>query len=228
VIKRITFATFGGRDHDQASVGRSWPAAVAAALDAPPDARPVRVASCISLPDEIPDQAHDAVGLEWFADADHLGRFESWLAAAGPGPAGGVVEPSATAVGVARAHVLRGGDWLDERWAAGGPRLKHMAIARRAAGLTPAEFSQRWQNHAGRVGATPIPDVARGCAYAQNHPLPRAEGDWIYDAVNEVWFDDLDALRTRIRWMTDALRGKPDDDFLGESSFLAVQEEVLS
>jgi hypothetical protein len=43
-----------------------------------------------------------------------------------------------------------------------------------------------------------------------------------------VWFDDLDALRTRIRWMTDALSDNLDDDFLGESSFLAVQEEVLS
>jgi EthD domain-containing protein len=226
MIKRITFATAGG--NDRAGLRESWPAIVAAVLDAPGAARPVRVASCVALPDVIPDPAHDAIGLEWFADADHLRRFEDWLAAAGPAPAG-LFEPSATAVVVAQEHVLRGSDWLEQRWTTGGPCLKHMAVARRAAGLTPAEFSQRWQNHAGRVGTTPIPDVAKGCAYAQNHPLPRPNGDWLYDAINEVWFDDLEALRTRIQWMTDALStSTDDDDLIGESSFIAVREQVLT
>jgi hypothetical protein len=102
-----------------------------------------------------------------------------------------------------------------------------MAVARRAPGLTPAEFSARWQRRAGRVGATPIPEVARGCAYAQNHPLPRPGGDWRYDAVNEVWFDDEDALRTRIAWLDEAVGRGDDDDLVGEASFLAVREDVL-
>lgn len=225
MIKRITFAKAGGENH--ADLRGSWPGVVAAVLDAPREARPLRVASCIALPDEIPDPAHDAIGLEWFADAGHLGRFEDWVAAAGPTPTA-LVAPNATAVVVAREHVLRGSDWLEQRWTAGGTRLKHMALARRAAGLTPAEFAERWQNRAGRVGTTPIPDVAKGCAYAQNHPLPRANGDSLYDAVNEVWFEDLDALRTRIQWMTDALSTGADDDFISESSFVAVREEVLS
>jgi hypothetical protein len=221
MFKRITFAK--ASRHARTDLEASWPGIVAAALDAPDGTRPRRVVSCVALPDEIPDPAHDAIGLEWFADLDHLRRFEGWLSAAGHAAAGHVTE-----VVVAEEHVLRGGDWLEQRWATGGTRLKHMAIARRAAGLTPAEFSDRWQNRAGRVGTTPIPDVAKGCAYAQNHPVPRTHGDWLYDAVNEVWFDDLDALRTRIRWMTEALSTGADDDFVGESSFVAVREQVLS
>jgi hypothetical protein len=226
MIKRITFATASG--YGCAALQRSWREIVATALDAPLDARPLRVASCIALPDEIPDPVHDAIGIDWFTDADHLHRFQDWLTATEPTPTNATVEANALAVVVASEHVLRGSDWLDKRWAAGGTRLKHMAIARRAMGLTPGEFSERWQNRAGKVGTTSIPDVARGCAYAQNHPLPRRQGDWLYDAVNEVWFDDLDALRNRIQWMTRALSTGADDDLISESSFVAVREEALS
>jgi hypothetical protein len=159
--------------------------------------------------------------VEWLADRAHLGRRAAWLAAEGPTPAPGVT------VVVAEEHVRRGAAWLEARWADGGPRLKHMAVARRGRGLTPAEFSERWRGRAGRVGATPIPEVARGCAYAQNHPLARPEGDWRYDAVNEVWFDDEDALRTRIAWLDEAVGRGDDDDLVREASFLAVREELL-
>ena len=75
--------------------------------------------------------------------------------------------------------------------------------------------------------ATPIPEVAKGCAYAQNHPVDRADDAWRYDAVNEVWFDDEDALRARIRWMADAVGGGGDDDFMSSSAFLAVREAIV-
>ena len=45
--------------------------------------------------------------------------------------------------------------------------------------------------------------------------------------MNEVWFDDEDALRTRIAWMADAVGAGGDDDFVGSSAFLAVREEVV-
>lgn len=123
---------------------------------------------------------------------------------------------------LAEEHVLRGADWLERRWAGGGARLKHVALARRADGLDLPTFLDRWRTHAGTAGGTPIPDEARGLAYAQNHPL--AEG--AYDAVNEVWFDDLDSLRRRVDWFAANGVGAPDDLF-GASTFLALREEVL-
>jgi hypothetical protein len=223
MIKRITFGTFDVRD--EAAVA-CWRSTLAGAADAPDDVRPARVTCCVSLPDEIVDQPHDGIGLEWFADADHLGRFEAWSASEA---ARGRLVPADTAafVVVADEHIARGAGWLEQRWATGGESLKHMAVARRAAGLTPAEFSSRWQDRAGVVGTTPIPDEAKGCAYVQNHPLARETGDWRYDAINEVWFDDIGALRSRIRWLTDALATGADDDFVGESAFMAVREEVV-
>lgn len=215
MIKRLTFRPPG----DDGTALRRTLAAHASA--APPGVRPERAVTCVALAELIPNQSHPAVAIEWFRDADHLARFERWTSAeAQPEtPTGDVV--------VAVEHVLRGQDWLDARWADGRPRLKHIAIARRAAGLTPAEFSDIWRNRAGRVGATPIPEVAKGCAYVQNHPVERAGGDWRYDAVNEVWFDDEDALRTRIAWMADAVGSGGDEDFIGSSAFLAVREEVV-
>jgi hypothetical protein len=224
MIKRITFANF---DRNDDAAVTSWRSIVARALDAPPDVRPVRLTCCTTMPEEIPNPAHDGVGLAWFPDAPHLERFEEWLSANPVTQADDVLGPASTAVVVANEHVLRGADWLAQRWSDGGERLKHMAIARRAHGLTPAEFSEMWQNRVGKVGTTPIPDVARGCAYVQNHPVARRAGDWLYDAVNEVWFDELDALRNRIHWMTEALKGGTEDDMVSENSFLAVREEVV-
>jgi hypothetical protein len=128
---------------------------------------------------------------------------------------------------------MRGADWLEHRWRDGGVKLKHMAIARRAGGLTPAEFSERWRSRAGqlrRPGAAQvvvIPDEARGRAYVQNHPRVRATGEWAYDALNEVYFDDVESLRTRIKWFQENLRDQAEDDLVSRSWFVAVQEEIL-
>src|SRR5690606_16460159 len=121
---------------------------VAAGLGAPDGVRPVRVALCVALPELIPDPVHDAIGISWFADGAHHRRFEEWMEASGAGASLGATGSGPSAgfgLVVAEEHVGRGADWLAARWADGGPRLKHMAVARRAAGLTPAEFSARWQ-----------------------------------------------------------------------------------
>lgn len=215
MIKRLIFAS-----------GLAGSGGTAAGLSvaghAPPGDGPRRAVTCVALADLVVDPIHAAVRIEWFADMEHLGRYERWLDGAGWKPDKDVV------VIVAEEHVLRGDDWLAARWADGGPRYKHMALARRAQGLTQAQFSERWQSRAGRVGATPIPEEAKGCAYAQDHPVPRRDGDCRYDAVNEVWFDDVDALRTRIAWMDEALRTNGgEDDLVSESSFLALREECV-
>lgn len=179
----------------------------------------------------MPEPKHDGVRLDWFSDPDHLDRYECWWAevvASSPRPVG------APAVVVAEEVVLRGDEWLSRRWQEGGEKLKHMAIARRADGLTPAGFAERWRSHAGRAprpGGGPdiiIPEEVRGLAYVQNHPLPREEGDWTYDAVNEVYFDDVPGLRRRVEWFAENLGAAGDEDLIGERWFMAVREEVLS
>jgi hypothetical protein len=209
VIKRIVF---GGTATD------------AHAADAAHDVRPLRAVVCTALHDVIDTQPkHETVRLEWFADSAHFERFEAWLPAT-------QAAPLDTPTVVADEVVLRGADWLEQRWRVGGPKLKHMALARRRSELSAAEFSERWRAHAGGVTRggtrTPIPDEARGLAYVQNHPRPRAAGEWAYDAVNEVYFDDLADLERRIAWFRENLDAGVDD-LVQESWFLAVREAVL-
>jgi hypothetical protein len=185
--------------------------------------------ACTVLSDVTPGAVHDGIGIEWFTDDAHLARFESWLAS----PPGGVVERllaeavalDASPMIVAEEHVLRGEEWLDQRWREGGEKLKHMAIARRAEGLTPAQFSDRWKSRAGKVGQVAIPEPARGLAYVQNHPVPMRDGSWAYDALNEVYFDDLEGIKTRMAFFADS---PSEDDLVGVNWFVVAREEVLS
>jgi hypothetical protein len=108
-----------------------------------------------------PDPKHDGIGIEWFAGAGHLQRFQEWLG--NPGgrrllrQADRVADRDASLVVVAEESVLRGAGWLDRRWRDGGEKLKHMAIACRADGLTSAEFSNEWRSRAGHVGRPGAP-----------------------------------------------------------------------
>ena len=205
MIKRLTFA-----------------ARPTEASTAPDDARPFRVAVASVLPGVGgPSPVHDVVVSEWFADAAHLDRFEAWSAVADIGAPRSGLGP----VVVVEEHVRRGGDWLAARWRDGGTRYKHVALAARAAGLSPAELSERWLAHAGRSGGVVIPEEARGRAYVQDHPVPRLEGEWAYDAVTEVWFDDEASLRTRIAWFAE--HPPAPDDLFARSWFLATTEEVV-
>jgi hypothetical protein len=122
-------------------------------------------------------------------------------------------------------HILRGEQWLARRWHEGGDMLKHMALATRAAGLSQAEFSRRWRSHAGIAGAAVIPGQARGLAYVQNHPVP---GDWPCDAINEVYFDDVAALRARVEWFRANVPDPADGVLFGRSALIAVREVIVS
>lgn len=183
-------------------------------VDAPDQARPARITVATVLSQQSgPAPKHAAVVAEWFDDAAHLAQYEAW-AGADPGPSV-----------VAEEYVMRGAEWLDRRWRHGGQSYKHIALATRAADLTPAEFADRWRNHAGRSGGVVIPDEARGQAYVQNHPVQRATGEWVYDAVTEVWFDDLAGLQARIDWFDENPPG--DSGLFRQSWFLAVTEELV-
>lgn len=193
-------------------IKRFWFEPMDAWRQAPGAAAPLRATGSTALADLDPDPPFQEITTAWFADLAHLERFDRWSGDRGPTLA-------------AEEVVVRGEGWLAERWADGGPRLKHLALARRATGLTAEDFSARWRSHAGTVGATPIPEVARGRAYVQDHSLA---GNGPYDAISEVWFDDIDALRTRVAWMAEALAIDPPDDLFGERHLVAMQEVVLS
>ena len=101
-----------------------WPDAMEASASAPVDAKPLRIAVSTSLRDVISDPVHDGIGIEWFADTEHLGRFERWLAGAGGEPVSAsldaAIDVGSSPVVVTRPLVLRGGDWLENRWRSGG------------------------------------------------------------------------------------------------------------
>lgn len=238
MIKRLRFAT-RAQDLSSAAFSAAWPPAVAQAIQAPPGVRPARVAVCTTLSDLTgPGARHDGIGIEWFTDAGHLQRFQAWLCTldgrASQEQADTVADRDASPVVVADEAVLRGAGWLEARWRCGGEKLKHMAIAMRARELTPAEFSARWRGRSGQVRragaaeATAIPDAVRGRAYVQNHPWPRTAGEWAYDALNEVYFDDTESLRARIEWFRVNLAGQTEADLVRRSWFLAAREEVLA
>jgi hypothetical protein len=224
VIARLRFASRPPRV-SAAEFAAAWRCAVATAAGAPDSARPARAVVCTVVPELAgPDPKHDSVAIEWFADAARLRRFDHWR--------GGVEVPAAANGGVvvAAPQVLRGARWLTDRWHAGGPALKHMALAVRAHGLGKAEFAARWRAHAGTVAtansaaAVVIPDSARGRAYVQNHPVPDDTGP--YDAVNEVYLADLAELRARMDWFA-ANPVEPAAGLFGRSWFLPVREEIV-
>ncbi len=229
MIKRIRLATRAAGVSAE-TFATAWPGAVAAAADAPPGVRPVRLAACVTLPElSGPDPRHDGASIEWFTDAAHLERFQTWLGTAARAPEDeALADPAASPVIVAEELVLCGADWLERRWRAGGERPKQMTIAERAAGLTPAQFAERWRDKAGQARGMVIPGAARGRACVQNHPRPRAVGGWAYDAVNEVYFDDPDGLRARIDWFRENVPDQAGDDLFGPSWFIAAREVVLA
>jgi len=72
--------------------------------------------------------------------------------------------------------------------------VKVVYLITRKAGLTDEEFFPYWKNVHGAIGAR-IPGLRR---LVQSHRLtvpgdPHAPA---YDGMAELWFDDLDALRT--------------------------------
>jgi hypothetical protein len=234
MIKRVRFAT-RKEELQEDAFPDLWREAVSVAARAPRGDRPWRIAAATSLPYVLPDPIYDGIGIEWFDTAEHLERFEQWLVT----PDGGsltrrldkVLDLSASPVVTMDELVLRGADWLDDRWREGTVKIKHMAIARRAADLTPAEFSERWKGRAGTLGTASgpvvaIPEEARGRAYVQNHPRPNT-GAGPYDALNEVYFDDVRSLRVRIDWFEQNLRDQAETDLVAQSWFIAAREEVL-
>jgi hypothetical protein len=235
VIKQLRFATRAA-DVSEAQFAARWMAALVPLCEAPARARPLRVAACATLHNVLRTPSpHDGVELTWFADLESCNQFEAWRRT----PEGCSATQRLSTLEdnrgerkvIANEEVVRGADWLQRRWSDGREKLKHMALAHRAAGITRAELSERWRKRAGQVGAAGaatlrIPDAARGLAYVQNHPLP-GPVDWAYDAINEVYFDDIAAMRARIDFFETHDVAAADADLFSAPRFLAVVERVI-
>ena len=227
MIKRIAFVSRRA-EVSAAEFGARWVASVAPIQAAPATVRPLRAVVCTTLHD-IPGSGalHDGLSLLSFPDVEALRRFDAWQAREVPAP--DLVDPERTVQVIAEEVVLRGADWLVRRWKEGSLKYKHMALARRAESLTPSQFSERWRSRAGRIGGsatTPvlaIPEAAQGSAYIQNHPLASAG----YDAINEVYFDDLEAMRARLDFFREHDPRRADADLVSAAHFLVVREQVV-
>lgn len=194
-------------------------------------ASPLRVSVAFVDAERTPGvPRHDAMVIAWFADGVSAQQHESLV------PADAIAGPHGSRPVEVMAHeaVLRGEAWLADRWQHGGMRLKHVALAQRAEGLSPAEHASRWKAQAGAVStasaAVAIPPEAKGSAYVQNHPLPRDDGEWAYDAVNEVYLEDDTALARRLDWFA-ANVGEGTgvrDSLVRASWFLVLHEEPVT
>jgi hypothetical protein len=233
MIKKVWFVTRDPAASPRAFETALWRRATRVG-QAPADARPARATLATVLPalsgpaGRAGERArHDAVGFLWFTDEAYLARHEAWAATAGDDGLGADVAV------VVHEAVPRGADWLERHLRDGAGAFKHLALARRADGLTREEFSHRWAAHAGQTrpgggASVVIPASARGDAYVQNHPLPPVDGaDCAYDAVNEVYFARLADLRERVRWFQENPLAPGGDDLFGPTEFLAVREEVI-
>ena len=200
-----------------------------------------RAVACIVLHD-VPgcEASYDAISMEWILPTDPS-LSAPWAATSSfqrpdvqqVDELEALVDPGSSVCIVADELVLRGADWLARRWADPAAKLKHMALARKAHGLSAVEFSERWRNRPGQLGGGPsapvitIPDAARGHAYVQNHPRQHVEPS-AYDAINEVYFDDLNALRARIEFFAQHDLLKADSELISQTLFAIVREQMIS
>ena len=132
---------------------------------------------------------------------------------------------------VAEECVLRGADWLERRWRDGGTKLKHMAIALRAAGPERRRVLRAVEEPRGQLGrsgcASSSPTTPGDSPTSRTTRCPEPTGEWAYDALNEVWFDDVEGLRARIEWFRENLPDHRDDGLFRQSWFLAAREDVV-
>jgi hypothetical protein len=181
---------------------RHWTGVLSAGPDVAAPGRPHRVALSepLDLPG-LPPPRFGAVDIQWFADTKDAQANEAWLRGADPALCvGSALLGDGSVELIAEEFVLRGQDYYAARWAQGGERYKMMSFGRRNPALTPAEFSVRWRNQAGRLGGDDIPEDVRGLAYVQDHPIPSEDREWPLDAVNEVYFERIEHLRRRAEW----------------------------
>jgi uncharacterized protein (TIGR02118 family) len=95
--------------------------------------------------------------------------------------------------------------------------------------MSVEEFQRYWRDvHAPIAGA--IPGLRR---YVQCHVVPEtygAQNKPAYDGAAELWFDDLDAMRTAMRTPEVAAAVEDEKNFIDHSrvaSFITIEKPVV-
>lgn len=103
--------------------------------------------------------------------------------------------------------------------------IKVISMLKRRADLSHEQFSDYWYNVHAPFGNRIAPPEALSARYVQNHALKmRGGGDAPYDAVAELYFEDMAAMKRWIEWYnSDA--GKPLRD--DELNFMDVSKRVI-
>ena len=138
-----------------------------------------------------------------------------------------MIEHDASPVVVAGERVVRGGDWLDRRWREGGPKLKQLAIATRADGLTLPQFLERWRGRPARPGRRRFRTLSARWPTCRTTPWSMTAGSRPTTRSTEVYFDDADSLLALIAYLERELAGGADNDLVRASWFLAVSEDPI-
>jgi len=103
--------------------------------------------------------------------------------------------------------------------------IKVISMLKRRADLSHEQFSDYWYNVHAPFGNKIAPPEALSARYVQNHALKmKGGGDAPYDAVAELYFEDMAAMKRWIDWYnSDA--GKPLRD--DELNFMDVSKRVI-
>jgi|CXWL01.1.fsa_nt_gi uncharacterized protein (TIGR02118 family) len=103
--------------------------------------------------------------------------------------------------------------------------IKVISMLKRKEGMSRAEFSKYWFEKHAPFGNEIAPREALSKRYIQNHALQfPGKGEGPYDAVAELYFEDMAGMQRWIDWYwSDA--GKPLRD--DELNFMDVSKRVI-
>ncbi len=102
--------------------------------------------------------------------------------------------------------------------------IKVISLLKRKEGLSHEEFSKYWFEKHAPFGNSIAPPEALSKRYVQNHALQLGKGESPYDAVAELYFDDIAGMQRWIDWYySDA--GKPLRD--DELNFMDVGKRII-
>jgi uncharacterized protein (TIGR02118 family) len=103
--------------------------------------------------------------------------------------------------------------------------IKVIALLKRKPGLTHEEFSKYWFEKHGPFARSIAPKEVLGRCMLQNHAIVlKGGGEPPYDAVGEIYFDDMAAIKKWRDWYNGP-KGKPLRD--DEENFLDISKRVL-
>jgi uncharacterized protein (TIGR02118 family) len=111
--------------------------------------------------------------------------------------------------------------------------IKLIGLMKRKAGMSQEEFVKYWYEKHAPFGQRIVPPECLGRGYIQNYSLTFKPGvDAPYDAVGEIYYDDMAHLQRWIKWYNSEA-GKPlrddEENFMDRSKRVVVitEERVM-